>query len=582
MAIVDEKGTIRNIIRGIENEELHKCLFEIIDDRQHSKSKNVFLDFNTREQSILAGFENKATEAQIDNMVRWNICQEIHTEGGMATASVGLKYWEYLARGKQYHGSYELDTTGTMKYYESSAETDEIFEAARDSTISESMFSEVLKKKTRLVQGKEADEVGSCYKEIYENKDLKYPFNPKTIIWSKKISNTRLLNDLKQDHFVVQLRKELITKYFHEIAGGELNLYLKFHKDSQFNLLEATNNADPVGMTIGENLYLMNIWELQEDFNTKPVEVKKNKKTPAPAFTKGDFLLEISKKFFFIKSNGNAWDRAMIPQEIIDKMNLKHLFIFNQYTIPTKLVESIEENMQGKAMEPYCGIYLKIGGSINNSKPLPTQNLRTKALGARLYRGILEIVSKNSDYIKNKLSLNGLKAKFNLSDMRDLEAIILQAVMLHKKWAKCQEKDKHTHPEKYVCGKLQNEKTAEVENKAQHIYIIKVGDNFYKLGKHSVSNSERINEYLDKETITSTRKDFPNEVIYETPDLVFRTIRPVKNAGSLEQSIKEFWFSLDVDTYNNKQGDDIREYFHCENVEILEKIRDYIRQEAKY
>lgn len=589
MSIVDEKGAIRNAIRGIENEEYHKCLFEPIDDRQHSLSKNVFIDFNIHEKSILIGFENCATESQINNMTRWYTCQDIHNENGMATASVGLKYWEYLAYGKQYHGSCFIDEEGNKTYYESSAETDVIFEAARNPNKSETEFTQTLLSKTKSVQTKSKEEVGNAYIDIFENKDNKYPFSPKTIILSRKIANEKLLFDLQQDSIIRALRRELMTKYFEEIFEGKLKLWVKFHKDSEFKLLEASNKADPVGLTIGENKYDMNIWELQEDFNPKEKVPNRSKKSKTKqnklTLFKGTFIYEISNKFFFVKPNGNSSERFLIPSEEIAQMNLRKLFLFHQFTIPEELVENVEENMITKAMEHYCGIYLKIGDSIINSKPLPTQNLRTKGYKARLYRGVLEVYPESVQYIKNKLMLNGLKAKFNLSDMRELNEIIIQAVMLHKKWAWCTDTDKDKNPEKYVCGKLHNEKTIQedTKSKCQHIYIICVGKNFYKVGKHGLSNEERLTDYLQKNEKIKTKQDFANEEIHEHPYLVFKTIKPIKNAASLEQSIKEKLVDLiDVDTYDNKQGGEIREYFHCENPQTLEEIREYICKESKY
>ncbi len=578
MSVVVEKGTIRNAIRGIDEINFHIALFEPIDDRQHSNSHKVFVDLNVHEAAFTIGFENPANENQINNMVRWHTCQEIHTGDGMATAAQGLKIYENLARGEQYHGSYFVDENNVTKYIDSRANTGLIFNAARDPSVSETKFSEIINKNTVYAQTEE--EVFPSIANIYKNTDSIYPFAPKTIILSKKITNERLLEHLKVQENINTLRKELRNKYFHEISSGDLELYIKFPFSSSFELLDTTNQGDTIGWTIGENRYITYILEVTTPFKT----MNKTTSDQYLSFSKGDYILQIGTKYFVNKKNGNSTIRELVPLNDSEKVNLKHLFNFHQYTIPENLVSLIQEtNMVGTSMEIYSGVYLRMGGKFNNSKPMPSTLTTRNLYKSRHYRGVLEVASENADYVKNKLQLNGLKAKFNLSDMSELEYNIKQATTLYKKWAPCTLNDKDTNPEKYACVKTTNEKTKEKE-KLQHLYIAAIGKNFYKLGIHTATTNNRIFDYIKDDIIDQNKKDFPNEEIFEHPYINFHTLAPIKNACSVEQRIKELLLELDdVGTYDQKKnGNGIREYFHCEDAETMSQIIQYVNDIVSY
>ena len=178
MSAICQKGTILNIVgRGIDETPFHMVLFEPIDDAEHSASKNVFVDINVHEKKITIGFENSATEEQVNNMVKWNQVSEIHNTNNLCTVGQGLKHYTYQSRGKVVNHSLNAEAG---KYYESSANTNEIYKEAVNRDGSESKFSEIFSKYTKYVDVKELDEMPPHIRNIFYNPDGQYPFSPKT------------------------------------------------------------------------------------------------------------------------------------------------------------------------------------------------------------------------------------------------------------------------------------------------------------------------------------------------------------------------------------------------------------------
>jgi hypothetical protein len=99
------------------------------------------------------------------------------------------------------------------------------------------------------------------------------------------------------------------------------------------------------------------------------------------------------------------------------------------------------------------------------------------------------------------------------------------------------------------------------------------------------NKSKRIFNYYTDDDLLKAKKDFPEETIFDKKDITFRYLSSYefKNASTIEQMIKEFILDCDeVDTYDKKIGDDIREYFHCDNESILSDIVTMIKENSKY
>jgi hypothetical protein len=589
MSAVSEQGTIRNIIRGIDDVPFHLALFEIIDDAEHSKSKKVFIDMNFREKSIIVGFENPATSTNLDNIVRWSATQSIHQTNNLSTCGTGAKFYQYLLRGDHSHHSY-FDEDEATKYIQSGTNSSRIYDSAREPSISEIEFSHILNRNTFFV--KTEDETTPSISNIYTNKDSKYPFSPKTIFMTRNITNEHILylfmldqTKLKDDDEITRVKnnidsltKNINIKYFEEIKNGTLELFIKYPTSSEFTKIDAIDKYDVIGTTIKSFEFVTLMYEVMKDILISDTRTLK----------KGEYIMKIHDKFFYNKKNGNSKlrDELKINDETLK--DLKYIFKYTQFQIPPQYEKLIEKNMDGKSGEKYCGNYLKIGNKFINSCPIPTTITKRNLPGNKFNRGVLEVNDENAVYIKFKLQLHGLKAKFNLTDMPELEHFIKQCNIIYKNYISCDSDDKETNPESYVIVKGSNEKTKKDEKseKSGIIYILHVGDSFYKFGMAGKSNkSKRIFNYYTDDDLLKAKKDFPEETIFDKKDITFRYLSSYefKNASTIEQMIKEFILDCDdVDTYDKKIGDDIREYFHCDNESILSDIVTMIKENSKY
>jgi hypothetical protein len=571
MSSVVEQGAIRNVIRGIDDVQFHIVLFEPIDDREHSKSKKVFIDFKIRDKIIIIGYENSATNEQINSMVKWHSTQGIHVGDAMATAGTGLKYYEYMVRGEQTHITYNFDSEGNKYYIESSANTAAIFNAARDTSISEGDFNEINKRNT--FYAKTIDETTHTLNSLFENAEGAYPFSPKTLFVSKKISNEKLLKELNDKDYIEILRREINNKYYHEIASGDLELYIKYPTSDSFEIVNISKRADTIGLVEGCDKYVSSIYEIKDNYECEK------------ALSKGDYVFNINNKFFHASKNGNSAVRTYLPSFDVSK-SIK-CFDFNQFKIPSHLEEAIKEyGMTSPSMESYCGIYLMIGGKLINSRPMPSNLLARNQEGSKMYRGCLSICPENAIYIKQKLRLNGLKATFNLADNIELDFIVRQLAHLYKKYSASTEPDKDTNPENYVCVKTSNEK-AKVKEQLGVFYVLKVGPNFYKLGISGTSGKAKriFNYFKTEDDLEKEKESFPDEEFFEKSKIhyVYLSSYDIKNSASLEQQVKEYLIELDdVILYKNKKGDSNREYFHCECLKTIENIKEFIIKNSKY
>ena len=114
---------------------------------------------------------------------------------------------------------------------------------------------------------------------------------------------------------------------------------------------------------------------------------------------------------------------------------------------------------------------------------------------------------------------------------------------------------------------------------AGYYYIIEVGKNLYKAGYSSTQT--RIYDYNLQESIDNLQEDFPDVKMHDNPDCVYLTLNKINNITCLEQDVKAILVeSTKCQTYNNKQGTDIREYFFSTQfdnllIDIKEKIQTY-------
>lgn len=570
MSSVCDLGTIRNIIRGVDEAPPHTLIAEMIDDADHSNSKKVFVDINTRDGKVVLGFENAATQDQLNKMVEWNPTSEIHSTSNISTCGQGLKYYEFRFRGEQIHATKTWDDTKQkFMYRKSILNSADIYNSAKSPDVSESAFSEVLKKNTTYAN-RTSNEIEASLEAIFENAEAKYPFNPKTIIISKDITNDILLHQLDNEENINMLEKELVNKYYEEINSGSLDIYIKFPTDKEFRILGKDCNIDIIGSTIKQNEHITDLFYIEKDFELDKIK-----------FKKGDYLISVNDKIFRILKMGNSNARTQVMLSSEDKSNLLHQFRFTQYNIPvppTKDAEAeLKKQIVGTSMEDYCGVYLKIGDKFIDGHPISCNLTKRNLQGAKLYRGILQLM--NPKKTKMMLGIHGLKSEFNLGRMKALEQIIKQCCTIYKNFCG---KFKGTippyssvDPNNYCVVETSNSKSVKT-SKPGNMYLRVVGTNFFKLGITGSSNrANRIFNPLDDADYETLKKDFPDEELLPIHKQYYEYLSPeFKRCSSTEQSIKETLMGLqDVITYDNKTGGDIREYFHCDNPEVIKEIK---------
>ena len=551
MSSVCSLGTIRNTIRGVNQPPPHTLFSEMIDDAEHSSSKKIFIDINTHDKKVVIGYENAATHQQLINMVTWNSSSAIHDTTNISTCGLGLKYFEFRVRGNQTHIS-KINDNGKEVYMDSKINSNVIYNSAMSEKISEAEFSEILKQNTSYVCKNEETIVS--LDRMFTNEDGIYPFNPKTIVNTTKIENVELLEWFNDDENVKNFEKELINKYYEEIKCDKIIIYIKFPKKSEFIELGKDCKTDIIGSTKPQNKHNIGLHYVDKGFDN---------------FKEGEYILEIDKTFIQIQKNGNSFSRKIVSLSDENKKNILLQFNFIQYTVEDNDLKNV---IVGTSLEDYCGVYLKIGNKFIDGKPMSSTLVKRNLQGARMYRGILDL--QNPERTKKMLGIHGLKSEFNLNGMLTLEPIIKQCCIIYKNYCSKYE-GVPISPESYCIVQTSNQKTKR-KSKPGHVYLRVVGVNFYKIGMTGNSNrSKRIFDSLSTTDYDVLKKDFPEENIFPQKKFYYEYLSSEFNeASSTEQRvIEEIMKYDDIVIYNNKKGDGIREYFHCDNADIIKEIK---------
>jgi hypothetical protein len=545
MSIIIDKGAIRSCLSCIGDLPYEMTLFEIIDNREHSKSKSVFIDFDMHNKKITIGYSNAARKDQIDNMVRWYNVTNTHYEGSnIATRASGMKLFEYTATGEYSH----ISRTDKNTYYESFTNTSEINKSLKDRDISNKDFSETLHRETQFAR--EKDNVIQVFEDIINNNNNLYPFSPKTIISVSKISNNDFLSYIKNVDNQDALIKKFRIKHYSEIFNNDLELYIKF-PNKNFNKVDIHGYIDVIG---NSNNYV-------------------NKHNTQIYISKDDdsrFYLEHNNMFYTQKKNGNSILRQKLEDN--DKINAinkeKPDFILEQYNTKNISNEEKKKSIIGSSLEHYAGLYINIGDVFISCEKSKWNVTDRNLSGSKNYRCVLKI---NSDAAKSYIGLNGLKSLFDLTTKPELHKVIKGLTDIYKKYINC---GKPLDPDKYFIVESSAQKS-EIDKKLEgYFYICNVGKDFYKLG--IFTNRDRIFDYNNEKNIDVLKNDFKEENIYEKPTIILPILDKIPNIKLKEQEIKCFINdSENCITYDANIGEDIREYFHCNN------FYEYILPEIK-
>ena len=531
MSVICEKGAIRNALAGIESLPIELPLYEVIDNREHSKSKMVFIDIDMHHKKIVFGFSEKATKEQVDSMVKWYSINNNHYDGNnIASRAAGKKFWDFMARGNYTHTS----KSDNEKYFQSQIDTNKIYNAEINPDITNNEFSKILIDET--TSAKEIPEVISSIQTIFENKSAYYPFNPETIFYTTDIVNNNMFEyffNNKED-----IIKNLRIKYYNEFIETDFKLYIKFPNSDNFIDIHNTDDfLDVIGITsnfikkLTINIYISKL----ESF-------------------KG-YIFEINNSFYKFKKNGNTVLREKIEKK--DYIDIQKLpdYSFVQYNTNEFTREQKDKSIVGKSLEHYAGLYINIGGKFINSEKVKWNVTDRNLSGNKNYRCVLYIKSNNG---KSDIGLSGLKAQFNLSNKENLHFIIKSFTDIYKKYI---QSGLLENSDEYVVIKTTAQKSTEVKKLTGYIYICCVGENFYKFGYCTAHT--RYLKYGESDDIKSTRADFISETIFENPYMIYVSLNKISNVQGLEQNIKCI-INDNCVTYQG-QGDDIREFFHCDN-----------------
>ena len=533
MSVICEKGAIRNALAGIESLPIELPLYEVIDNREHSKSKMVFIDIDMHHKKIVFGFSEKATKEQVDSMVKWYSINNNHYDGNnIASRAAGKKFWDFMARGNYTHTS----KSDNEKYFQSQIDTNKIYNAEINPDITNNEFSKILIDET--TSAKEIPEVISSIQTIFENKSAYYPFNPETIFYTTDIVNNNMFEyffNNKED-----IIKNLRIKYYNEFIETDFKLYIKFPNSDNFIDIHNTDDFfDVIGIT--SNF----IKKLTINIYISKLELFKG------------YIFEINNSFYKFKKNGNTVLREKIEKK--DYIDIQKLpdYSFVQYNTNEFTREQKDKSIVGKSLEHYAGLYINIGGKFINSEKVKWNVTDRNLSGSKNYRCVLYIKTNNG---KSDIGLSGLKAQFNLSNKENLHFIIKSFTDIYKKYIQLNLPE---NSDEYVVIKTTAQKSTEVKKLIGYFYICCIGENFYKFGY--CTTHTRYLKYGESENIKSTREDFISETIFENPYMIYVSLNKILNVQELEQSIKSL-INDDTDcvTYE-APGDDIREYFHCDN-----------------
>ena len=543
MSVVVEKGAIRSQIRGIENSPIILALYELIDDRKHSNSNQVFIDIDLHNHNCMIGYSEEATKENIDNMVKWfNTNNEQTNINNIASKGIGLKFFEFRASGRWKH----ITKCFNKKiYYISEIGTDAIWKAENNDEISSIQFSDILHRETVFV--KEEEELPLSIENIFKNIDGKYPFEPKTIFICNKLKNLNILDEYKDEGTFIfdDIIKRLQIKYYNEITQG-FELYIKLPGYTEFKKIE-NDKIDVIGFTNNKNK------ELQIDIFIKP------------ECYHGHIFKIAENTYEFIK-NGNSILRQKFTNIVLTPPDFR-LF---QYNINNMSKEDKKDSVFGSSEEACAGLYIQIGGTFISDQPVEWSITKRNLAGSKNFRAVLQCLSSTS---KHHLKLSGLKSQFNLGSINNLHNCIKCLTDVYSVYTKKimpinNDDYLSINSDEYVVIKTTASKSACDKQIVGYFYIVELGKNFFKFGYST--NQNRIFDYIKEKNTKENRLDFPDIDFHKNPHCVYLSMTQIKNITLLEEKIKSLINESSIcQTYDEKNGTDIREFFECDSFQEL-------------
>jgi hypothetical protein len=340
-------------------------------------------------------------------------------------------------------------------------------------------------------------------------------------------------------------------KYYKEIFEDNLELYFKFPNNSHFTKIVIDNCVDIIGIS---NNYIIDSKHITNIYISPDNHM--------------GYIIEIDNKSYKFEKNGNS-----ILRKQIENNSKTPDYTLTQYNTNEITKQEKEISIVGKSLEYYAGLYVCIGGVFISSEKVNWNVTDRNLSGNKNYRAVLNI---NTDNGKSAIGLSGLKAQFNLSSKENLHNIIKQLTEIYKKYIVL---GKPKNPDEYTVINSTAQKSITEKRLNGYFYIIEVGKNFYKFG--FFENKNRIFSYNDDNNIEKIKQNFPDESIYNEPNMMFLPLHKISNIRGFEEKIKCIVNdSSSCITYDTVKGNNnIREYFHCE--QFHKKLLPEIKQELE-
>jgi hypothetical protein len=577
---VDHYGLVRSITDGAENLKLHDVLYEVIDDRKHSNSNKVLIDFNYITRSVTFGYENQATLKDISNTKSWlNSNSDQNTGTNIASQGAGLKYVEYgKLKGKWKHATFH-DNNNTCYY--TSMDTKKIKDIFDNLNKNEQQKSSRMKtamdQHSRDIYEEPIEEMSQSIYNIFLNKneDDSYPFIPKTVFRGSRITEFYEDSKIEDESYYENIHKILNIKYYDEIKNGNIELWIRWPKSGEFQKCEAKKDCDIIGTTQKEKEHVSKIYICPKEYLQSIVEIqgkyykfRKNGKTK-----KGKNILIEEYKDFKPPEN---------PDIIISQFQNKH-FIREGRKKPEFPIEK-ESLPYGCSIEQdFTGSYLRTGGTFVSSFSMKDANTTKRNLpGNSAYRCIIELKSTKA---RKFVVMNGLKSNFDLTNKNAfLKEIYDQCVKLYKKYINLMESEGKvpSNPNNYVLTKSSPKRTENTKkNVPGYFYIKQFTEDLFKIGYATSKN--RVHETRGKEELGGFYNDSEQYTILPIPMITF-TGEKIPKIEVFEQVIKAMILGDEnCTTFDCQEGDQIREYFRSNSfpdvyINILKKLEEHIKE----
>ncbi len=572
---IKSKGTVTTVIRDCDTYDYFGLAFERIDNRKHSNSKKVFVDFNTRDNTIVYGYDGFATRDQVESYIHWmDIKSNVHDKNEIATCHQGSKIAIFHTLGIE-----EMITRCDNGYIISRMDSTKIFEELKNDSITDIEFGSVLSKNSRV---EEEDCLNKRQEQYMNNNNDDLPFIPNTITITSKIPNSDRLDRFNtDDEFIMNIRKSLDIKYCKEICDGNLILYVKFPKSTQFEKIEG---VDVIGTQHKINELVLDIYRVEEDFTTKNITTDS-----IIHLKRNQYLAKYKTSYVYFNTND---DSAKVRYQVCLKekdKNIRHVFTIYQYEIDKTYVDTIKDKIIGKSFENYAGFYPNIGNTFINSKPCDGDQLKKRSMpGNKQYRCVFEI------HDKTQLQLKGHKATFTFNNNSQLLKLCYHMGSIYQKYYKNAKDefgiiintDDISCEDFMILGNNKINKVSYHKEDTGVIYVLKVGERLYKFGKilNKTKDFDRLKNYYDNSEYKKLCDNFKNQTLYDKDHMYFCFLKfKVKQVSIVEEKIKMKIMNNKNDfiTYEAKGGSsNIREYFspNCNVTDIHPKVLSVINE----